>query len=216
MASANHLAALAQMEMISWRTGAVAALPMIGTLLDFLQPTKPSKYRFLRELADLLPMAATLTRANVPVATVSFADALGAETLLMYRVTGDLSAIRDTTADFLTALAKVRLVGRPGPVAAADVVRESLQELFGRIPGKEKRFHWVLRGRNGINSDQQRAGFDEYLSVLAQANEQFILAIQADRPLRRYLWQFWRPTQSSTKGVPELLGQVPRQAASRS
>jgi len=217
MAAANHLAALVQIEMISWKTGAVAALPMIGTFLDFLQPEKPSKYRFLRELADRLPMAAALARANVPAATVSFADVLVADTLLMYRVTGDLGTIRDTTADFLTALARVRLIGRPGPVAAAEVVRESLQELFSRIPVKEKRFRLsVMRGRNSTKPDQQRADFDVYLSVLAEANEQLMLAMQADRPARHYFWQFWRPTQLSTKHASELLIQVRKQAASRS
>jgi hypothetical protein len=155
-------------------------------------------------------MAAALTQANTPMAVVSFADSLAADTLLIYRITGDLSTIRDTTAEFMAALAKVRLIGRPGSVAAADVVRAALQELFARVSDKEKRFRLTTRSQN---QEQKPSDFEAYLSVLVEANEQFLNAIQTDRLVRRYRWQFWRPTHVPVKRTPELLAKERDQAS---
>jgi hypothetical protein len=218
MTSVVHLNTYTQIKTITLKTGFVAALPMAGRMLnflqlelaDFLRSKKRQQYKFLRNLERLLPMAAALIQANTPMASVSFADALGADTLLVYRITGDFGALREATADFLAALAKVRLTGTPGPIAAADVIREALQELFSKLSSKKKRLSVSIPHKDS-RPDHLTSDFDTYLSVLIEAQEQFICATQADRPTRRHRWQLWRPTKLPVKDVRQLLAEIREQ-----
>lgn len=100
----------------------------------------------------------------------------------------------------------MRLIGRPEPVDAAEVIRALLQELTQRIP-THKYYPVYLRAlfRYKRTYAEHVGEFNDCLRALGKANERFLSAVRADRLCREHAWQAWRPPKSETISANELL-----------
>lgn len=207
MTGVNHLSVLVQADKTSWNTMAVAAIPMVGPFVDYVLPEKPSKNRLIREGQEVLQNAATLAKAATPIVPPTLAAVQDSDTRLRDRAVADMAAIGDVTAEFMAALAKVRLIGRPYPVAAADVIRALLQELLDRIPAPQPLYRRILPNSGKVRSDQLRS-FNNCIGALGEAHSQLMSAVRADRPGRRYPWQVWRRGVFQVRPARELLAEA--------
>ena len=127
----------------------------------------------------------------------------------------DIAAVRDITGEFLAALARVRLVGRPDSVAAAEAIRSLLQTLVTRIPTKERRTIYTLRSARSKQKDdltRQVRAFSKCMEALGDAHSQFTSTIHEDRIRRTHSWQAWRRAGRQGKSASELLEETPVQA----
>ncbi|UKD58605.1 hypothetical protein L3Q65_18380 [Amycolatopsis sp. FU40] len=95
--------------------------------------------------------------------------------------------VRKAMSAFLAALSEVRLVGNPGPRAAAERITAVMGELFGVLPtskGGAARVHEIEHTR-------------EWMRELGDAQKHFILAARRDlgsaKTPRARWWQLWRP-----------------------
>jgi len=209
MAGVSHLSLLAQVKTTSWRTMGVAAVPMIGPFVELVIPPEPSRNPLIRLAQEFLRNAASLTKEMNPSAGNALASTYTSEIQLRGRIITDIAAVRDVTGDFLAALAKVRLIGRPGPVAAADVILSLLQSLIGRIPTQDDRpFYRRISLRSGQAQKEQIREFNDCMTALGKAHVQFISAVRADRSGRRYSWQVWRRATRQVRSATELLAEV--------
>jgi hypothetical protein len=211
MAGINHLSFLAQVETSSWQTVGAAVIPMTGPFIELLLLEKPSKSYFLRTLQEMAKVIAEITEAASPGAWQVVASAHKSDNQLRDRLLVDIAAIRDITADFMAALAKVRLVGRPGPAAAADILLALLLELLRRIPPRINRPLYVRVWLKSGKANQNRTdAFNACLAALGKANIQFISAVRADRLSRQASWQVWRHETSHILSAKELLSDTDR------
>ena len=209
MAGVSHLSILAQMRAISWRTMGVAAIPMIGPFADTVLPSESSKNPFIRLAQELLRNAASLTKEMSPSAGEALASTYTSEIRLRDRILTDTAAVRDVSGDFLAALAKVRLLGRPEPVAAADVILSLLQSLIARIPTQDDRpLYRRISQRSGQIQEERLREFNNCMTALGKAHVQFISAVRTDRPGRHYSWQVWRRAIHQVQPATELLAQA--------
>jgi hypothetical protein len=213
MACASHLSVLGQIRVVSWQDWVVAAIPMIEPFLRHLIEDNLRKRFAWREIIPMIETAGDLTKASSLSSTTSLAVTLASEPLLQYQVISELASVRDAAAGFLAALAEVRLVGRPAPVAAANVTRGLFQELFLRIPVQKPRssiFAPPKRAKKAM--EQKQRAFDDCLSALGEAHAQFMRATQADQPGRNYLWQVWRTAHPPVTPAEKLLAAAGRSA----
>jgi hypothetical protein len=208
MAGVNHLSFLAQVKTVSWRTTVAAVVPMIGPFAEFALPTEPSRRPFIRSLQEMMKNITFLTNASSPSALSVLAAAYASDTQLRDRTIVDIAAVRDITADYLAALAKLRLVGRPCAVAAANVLLTLLQNLFGRIPTRDDRpLYLRVLFKSGKAEVSPITSFADGLAALGEANGQFVSAIRSDYLTRKHRWQVWRPRTCHIRSAKELLGE---------
>lgn len=208
MAGVSHLSVLSQVKTTPWQRGAIAAIPMVDPFIEILLPKEPSKRAFLRNLQGSVRNIASLTRAISPAVGPVLATANAGDDQFRDRVIIDLGTMRDITAEFLTALAKVRLIGRPVPVEAAEVVLSLVQMLFGRIPTWQSRprYQRILLSKK-IRSDELRE-FNNCMTALGRAHAQFMSAVRADKPGRHYPWQVWRHATTQIRSAATLLAEI--------
>jgi len=103
---------------------------MISAFVNIALPEEPSKNELARWLQGVLRAIASLTEAMSPAAVPILATVHLGDNQLRDQVIIDLREIDNNLANFLTALAKVRLLGRPAVVEAAEVMLSLLQKLF--------------------------------------------------------------------------------------
>jgi len=115
----------------------------------------------------------------------------------------------DVTAEFLSALARVRLIGRSGPVEASEVILVLLQKLISNIPDPKIR---PLYRRLPIISAKaevkQLREFNKCMTALHKANMQFMAEVRADKSRRSYRWQVWRRAAGKVKSAESLLAEI--------
>jgi hypothetical protein len=206
MACVSQLSVIAQMDVTSLRTAGPAVIPMIGSFVDSVLPAEPSDRKSIRALQDFAQMAATLAEAATPSAVAALAAAHAGDNQLRDRALIDIAATWNVTADFLTALTTVRLVGRSGPIAAAEPVRALLQELFSRIPAHPRRSSYsrILPGPD-TKKTHRVDKFNDCISALGEASSQFMAAARADSNSRHHRWQLWQKPAGEIQSGAELL-----------
>ncbi len=206
MAGVSHLSVIAQIKTTSWRTNAVAAIPLVGPFMDYVLPTELSERPIVRQTQEILKTAGIFSKAASPAAGLTLAAVQGSDYQFRDRIIADLGAIRDSTGDFLAALAKVRLVGRPMPVEAANVILVLVRELTDRIPTQDDRpLYRRIVSRADKSPAQRLTEFNDCMAALGDAHRQFIAAIRSDDPSRRYPWQVWRRAGSQLHSASQLL-----------
>jgi hypothetical protein len=207
MATISHLSFLGQVETdtYSWRTTAFTVFPGISPCVDFALSDEGMKGAFVRSIFESLRGAAGVAKAmsqNAPI----YAAVVQGENQLRDQVIIFLGKMFDTLAGYLTALAEVQRVGRPGPVRASRAVNELLVELLLSIGEQDDRpllVRLVLR-RKSKKSDSLHT-FDNCRTALVKANAQFMSEAQADKLDRLHEWQAWRGNSKSVLSAKELL-----------
>ena len=135
MAAVNYVSSLAQTDMDVWQTMMIAAIPVAQPFID-LVASKPSKNALINWTQELAHGTVPLLNAITPSAEAALASTYTSRTQLRERAFVEVAALRDVTAEYLSALGRVRLLGRPDAVAAAGVIRGLFQELFERFPAQ--------------------------------------------------------------------------------
>lgn len=208
MAGVSHLSVLAQVKITPWQRSVIAAIPMVDPFIEILLPEEPSKRAFVRNIQESLRSISSLTSAISPTVGPILATANAGDGQFRDRVIIDLGVMRDITAEFLTALAKVRLIGRPAPVEAAEVVLSLIHTLFDRIPTWQSRprYQRILLSKK-IRAEELRE-FNSCMTALGRAHAQFMSAVRADKAGRRYSWQVWRRATTQIRSAVTLLAET--------
>jgi hypothetical protein len=208
MAGVSHLSVLAQVKITPWQRSVIAAIPMVDPFIELLLPEQPSKRAFVRNMQESLGSISSLTNAISPAVGPILASANAGDDQFRDRVIVELGAMRDITAEFLTALAKIRLIGRPGPVEAGEIVLSLIHMLFDRIPTWQSRprYQRVLLSKK-IRSEELRE-FNNCMTALGHAHAQFMSAVRADKAGRHYLWQVWRRATTQIRSAATLLAEI--------
>lgn len=207
MTGINHLSFLAGVKTTAWQTSGVAVIPMLSPFVDFMLPDEPSSRAAARRVQENLRFLASIARAMSPTVGPILATVHEGGNQLRTQALSDIAKLNDSLAAYLTALAKVRLVGRPGPVRAAEVILELLQELISRLPAYEAqpRYRRVLPGAKKEKSSELRK-FNHCLQALGSASTQFMSAVREDRSGRHFSWQVWKRVPPPISSADELLG----------
>ncbi|HYW46000.1 MAG TPA: hypothetical protein VE959_24260 [Bryobacteraceae bacterium] len=209
MAGVSHLSILAQVKFAPARKTAIAAIPIAGPIIDVVLPKELSSHAFVRELQLFLRNVARLTKALSPLTGPILATANAGEDRFRDQVIVDIGTMTDVTAEFLSALARVRLIGRSGPVEASEVILVLLQKLISNIPDPKIR---PLYRRLPIISAKaevkQLREFNKCMTALHKANMQFMAEVRADKSRRSYRWQVWRRAAGKVKSAESLLAEI--------
>jgi hypothetical protein len=148
MTRINHLSFLAGVKTTAWQTSGVAVIPMLSPFIDLVLPDEPSSRAAVRRVQENLQGMASIARAMSPTVGPILATVHEGGNQLRTQALADVAKLNDSLAAYLTTLARVRLVGRLGPVRAANVILELLQELISRLPAYEA--HHVSGARRQI------------------------------------------------------------------
>lgn len=202
MTDITHLSIIAQLKTTAWQTSAVVAIPMIGSVIDFALEDRQRNNTLTLALREIVILA----RATRPMVPPIVAAVHGRDNQLRNQALVDVGRLNDSIAGYLTAIAELRLVGRPGTVRASEVINSLLQELFGDIPVKDNRplvERLILRRASGKSGDLDK--FNHCLNALGRATAQFMSEVRADRLDRVHAWQIWRKKPSLIISAKELL-----------
>jgi len=185
---------------------------MAGPFIDLALPAKRSKYSFIHNLQKAKKEVVRFVEAASPGGWIVVGNIHASDNQLRDRLTliVEVAEVRDITADFMTALARLRLVGRPGPTDAANVILALLAELLRRIPppaNQPLHARALSRFRKTQGNDPSKV-FNNCLAALGEANDQFISIIRPDHLIRQHSWQIWRPKTIQIRSAKELLGET--------
>lgn len=106
-----------------------AAIPMIEPVVGFVLEQGPKQKPVPEAVASVLRGVASAVRGASRGAAISFTAYWAGHVLLQHAALREVSSAREVLADFGGALGRVRIVGRPGPRAAAENVAAVLFEL---------------------------------------------------------------------------------------
>jgi hypothetical protein len=206
MAAVTHLSVLGQIQTTTWHSIAIRLIPMIGPLTRSVVPTESSN-NIEQKTYEIMHMIADVTEAAAPSASQIIASDYASDTRLRDRAIVDIATLRDITGDYLAALANVRAMGRVDAIAAADVTPHLFEVLLSRIPIREQHTFYglfsVKRGRKSF-ADRVRE-FDECITAIGKANQQFMNVARTDHHVRSRRWQIWKPIAVDVKSADELL-----------
>lgn len=212
MARINHLATLAQLDMMSWREMCMPLIPLIPPFIEIMLPTEPSKQANLRRIQDFATSARILTKAVRPMAESAIVATYRSYTQLRGVSLDAGWSIGETSGEFMAALAEIRLIGRSCPVAAADTIRALLQELSGAIPTKDTTsFYLRAFVKSPTKEGSRLERYNDCLTALGEANAQFTSTIRNDHHHRERPWHAWRPKDCQIRTAHDLLNQVRHQ-----
>lgn len=205
MSGINHLAILAEVKPITWREKACVVVTLIPAFVDFALPAEPSGQPAILKAQEMAKGLASLSKAAVPLATSAVEHARKSDLELRNQALVDIAVIREVTADFMAALAAVRLIGRPCSLAAADTIRRVFQDVLSNMPTQKQPLSYLsfLTHKDGELTQAQE--FAYRINTLGEALRQFQSVVQTDHLERAHLWQIWRRHSCTVRSSEELL-----------